>query len=286
MTRAEEALFVTGALSSRQKAPAAQSWYARLAEVMEAEPIEDPIWGSRIEHGRLSQELDLNLPAPLAGSPPVDDDAFLPDWIAAAAPAEPRPPRPLAPSSLGEEDVPDPPFPPGSGAAAARRGSLIHTLLERLPEVPAPDRAAVARRWLERNAPDLAGAAHAEIATSVLAVLDNPDWDELFSPAALAEVPIAALVGERVIAGTIDRLLLQEGRIRLVDFKSARRPPASLAEVPVAILRQMAAYAAALEVTYPDRIIEAALLYTQTPVLFEIPAETIAAFKPRLSLAE
>jgi ATP-dependent helicase/nuclease subunit A len=111
--------------------------------------------------------------------------------------------------------------------------------------------------------------------TSALAVIANPVWAELFSARALAEVPIAATVGGQVIAGTIDRLLLGPERIMLVDFKTARRPPVSLDAVPVAILRQLAAYTAALEATYPGRRIEAAVLYTQTPELIALPADLL-----------
>ena len=99
-------------------------------------------------------------------------------------------------------------------------------------------------------------------------------------------MPIAATVGEQVVAGTIDRLLITDRVIRLVDFKTARRPPASLDAVPVAILRQMAAYAAALEVTYPGRPVEAAVLYTQVPMLLELPAALLAAHKPALGGAQ
>ena len=63
-------------------------------------------------------------------------------------------------------------------------------------------------------------------------------------------------------------------------------PPATLAEVPPAILRQMAAYAAALEVTFPGHAIEAALLFTQTPALLEIPADVLAAHKPVFAAAD
>jgi len=93
-------------------------------------------------------------------------------------------------------------------------------------------------------------------------------------------VPIAATVGGRVIAGTIDRLLVTPERLCLIDFKTSRRPPANLDEVPVAILRQMAAYAAALEVTFPGRPAEVALLYTHEPRLIEIPPEVLRQHKP------
>jgi ATP-dependent helicase/nuclease subunit A len=41
----------------------------------------------------------------------------------------------------------------------------------------------------------------------------------------------------------------------------------------------MAAYVAALEAVFPDRPIEAALLYTSGPQLFALPAELIARHK-------
>jgi ATP-dependent helicase/nuclease subunit A len=159
----------------------------------------------------------------------------------------------------------------------------MHKLLERLPEVPAGDRKAAAQAWLAKSGADLDGPARAEMAAAALKVLEHQGWTELFAPGALAEVPIAAIVGEQVIAGTIDRLLIEGERIRLVDFKTARRPPKGLDEVPVSILRQMAAYAAALEATYPGRRVEAALLYTQVPTLLELPEALLAVHKQALT---
>jgi ATP-dependent helicase/nuclease subunit A len=206
----------------------------------------------------------------------------LPDWATRPIGPEPRPPRPLAPSSAGEEQGADPPLPPGMLAAAARRGVLIHRLLERLPDLARDLREDQAHAWLAQNAADLAEEERGEILARVSAVLDAPDWAELFSPAALAEVPLAATVGGQVIAGTADRLLVERDRVLVADFKTARRPPASLAEVRPSTLRQMAAYAAALGAIYPGRRIEAALLYTQTPLLIAIPPELLEAHKPGL----
>ena len=92
--------------------------------------------------------------------------------------------------------------------------------------------------------------------------------------------------GRQVIAGTADRLLVEETRVLVADFKTARRPPATLEEMPRATLRQMAAYAAALERIYPGRRIEAAVLYTQAPRLIAIPAELLESHKPGLTAAE
>lgn len=280
MTRAEEALFIGGALGGSDKAPNPDSWYARLAGLFDdSHRREDARWGWTATYGAPPNLL----PAPEAGG--GGELPLLPPWLERPVAAEPRPPRPLAPSALGEDLATDPPHPPGQGRAALR-GVLLHRLLERLPELPVSERKAAAEAWLARHGRDFAAPERAELACSALAVLAEPTWAELFSPAALAEVPIAATVGDQVVAGTIDRLLIGTDRIRLVDFKTARRPPASLDEVPVAILRQMAAYAAALEAAYPGRAVDAALLYTQEPQLIAIPADLLALHKAALGAAE
>jgi ATP-dependent helicase/nuclease subunit A len=281
MTRAEEALFVTGSLSPRETAPAPDSWYARIAEVMPDDAWQPhTLWQSTATHG----EMPPPAPPRHAETQLLPLPVSRPRWLTTPAGEEPAPPRPLAPSSLGEDESADPPHSSGSDSAererAALRGTLIHKLLERLPDLPADRRADAAARWLARNAAKLPESARQEIAQAALKVLAVSDWAELFGPDALAEVPVAATVSGRVIAGTIDRLLITPERLRLIDFKTARRPPASLDQVPVAILRQMAAYAAALEATFPGRAAEIALLYTHEPRLIAIPPEILQQHKP------
>ena len=282
MTRAEEALFIAGALTPREKEAAPDSWYARLRMLFAAdEPEGDAIWGKRWMHGAAPA---IEPPKPEVT---MNELGLLPPWLERPVAAEPRPPRPLAPSSLGQDLTADPPFSGSSDSTAARRGVLMHKLLERLPDVAPTDRRTAALTWLARaGGSEFAAPAREEMVRSALAVLARSDWAELFAPVSLAEVPIAATVGGQVVAGTIDRLLIGDAVIRVVDFKSARKVPASLDAVPVAILRQMAAYAAALEVIYPGRRVEAAVLYTQAPVLMVLPHELLAAHKPGLDIAE
>jgi len=190
-----------------------------------------------------------------------------PAWLHLPAPVESRPPRPLAPSSLGEDRVADPP--PGPALlAAARRGRLLHALFERLPALPAESRAAAGARWLEHSGGVEDEAERAGLVRDVCAIIADPAHAAIFAADALAEAPIAAVLPEgMVVAGTVDRLRVEPDRVLLVDFKTGRRAPADLAAVPEHHLRQMAAYAAALAIIFPERRVEAALLYTSGPTL-------------------
>jgi ATP-dependent helicase/nuclease subunit A len=277
MTRAEEALFIGGALGKREKEPAPDSWYARLGPLFESDELADPIWGARQEWGERAG------PIAMAQSPAQPPAPELPDWAKSTIGDEPRPPRPLAPSAAGSDVAPDPPLAPEIAKLAARRGVLIHRLLERLPDVPPERRAELGNAWLARQAGELDAGERAEMLRSALEVLADPAFAGVFSSSALAEVPLAAIVGGQVIAGTADRLLVEHDKVTVVDFKTARRPPVSLADIPDGTLAQMGAYAAALEAIYPGREICAAVLYTHTPALFAIPSATLAERKALLS---
>ncbi|MCH2486641.1 MAG: UvrD-helicase domain-containing protein, partial [Erythrobacter sp.] len=280
MTRAEEALFLGGSLGLRdaKNGPHEDSWYARLKPVFPDEAVEDDIWGARWERGVAAPSV-----AREASAQPTEAEPELPDWAKRPAPEEPRPPRPLAPSGLGEDEGSDPPLPPDHAAGAARRGVLIHALLERLPSVAPDQRRERASAWLARQASDLAEADRAEMLDRAMAVIDRPDFAAVFAPDALAEVPLAAVVEGRVVSGIADRLLVTDEAVTVVDFKTARRPPTALDEVPDHTLEQMAAYVAALEAIYPARTVRAALLYTQTPQLIALPDDTLAPYKTRFA---
>ncbi len=285
MTRAEEALFIGGALGPKDKGQAApNSWYARLEALYPADAaVADPIWDSRRDWGTPPQPMSSQ---PHGEFPQLPLPDPVPPLLLRPPPAEPLPPRPLAPSALGEEAAPDPPLPPGAALDAARRGSLMHRLLERLPEIAVDRQEAAAMQWLERNAAEFSGEDRQDMVRATLGIVADPQWAALFGPGSLAEVPFSAIVGGQVIAGTVDRLLVDDKAIRIIDYKTARRPPAALDDVPVATLRQMAAYAAALAAIYPGRTVEAAVLYTATPRLIAIPADWLESHKPALATSE
>ncbi|MDG2532456.1 double-strand break repair helicase AddA [Sphingomonas sp. HITSZ_GF] len=277
-TRAEEKLVVAGALGPMAKGmPPAKSWYAASAAALDALGVPE---------GEVREFRGLNPQPPVASRPrPAEitaEVAVLPGWARRPAPEEASPPRPLAPSSLGDDAVADPPPTPAM-RAAAERGRLLHALFERLPSVSPADRPAAAERWLAGAGGVADPALRAELSGAALAVTEDSRFSALFGPDSLGEAPIAAVVGEGlVVSGTVDRLVVTDSHVRVIDFKTGRRAPASLEAIPPYHLRQMAAYAAALAVIFPGRTVEAGLLYAAGPVLHLLPPDLLAAHKPGL----
>jgi ATP-dependent helicase/nuclease subunit A len=148
----------------------------------------------------------------------------------------------------------------------------LHALFERLPGVAPDQRRPAGDRWLEQSAGVEDQAERAALLIAALSVIDHPEFAPLFAGGSLAEAPIAATLPDgRVVAGTVDRLLVTPDRIEVVDFKTGRAVPADLAAVPAAHRLQMDAYAEALRVIFPGRRVSAALLYTAGPKLIALP---------------
>lgn len=77
--------------------------------------------------------------------------------------------------------------------------------------------------------------------------------------------------------GVIDRLLIGADRVLAVDYKSNRLLPDAPDRVPEGILRQMGAYAHALDQVFPGRAVEVAVLWTRAPRLMTLPRSLIDA---------
>lgn len=291
MTRAEDWLIVCGA-ELGQKAEG--SWYDRVAPAIAAlgpEPREAPegIPGPilRLEDrpavppptaeagpGAASPDSPADRPAGRSGTPRA------PGWLAPAAP-ERRTRRPTPSGLAGEGDAPGAGAAAGAepallGAEAARRhGIAVHALLEHLPGAPEEARDALAAQILGAEpAPPDPDAALAE----AMAVLADPALARLFGPGSLAEVALAIdppggrAPGAARMIGRADRILVEPGRITVVDIKTDRAPPADPAALSPAYRAQIEAYASAAAAAWPGREVRMALLWTATGALMDLGA--------------
>ncbi|MFD1766310.1 double-strand break repair helicase AddA [Sphingorhabdus buctiana] len=278
LTRAEERLIMAGSLGAK-KAAKPECWYAAVEQAMDAlgcTTVNDP-------KGRLVRIVEGQAGTSVAGDRKPQTASTgaalpVPEWLSQPARPEARPPRPLAPSQLDDSDVGDRPAEQVM-RHAAERGKLVHGLIERIDADRMVHFAEDAARWLKAR--DREGRHdHLAIISQVQSLVQDVRWQDLFSSKAKAEIPIAAVVGETVITGRIDRLLVDEHYVRIVDFKTSRRVPKDVAGVNLSELRQMAHYVAAVERIFPGRKVSAALLYTHAPLMMELPLEALAPHKP------
>ncbi|MFP7569343.1 double-strand break repair helicase AddA [Marivita sp. S2033] len=272
LTRAERWLVVAAAGTPDKNADA---WHDRVKATLETVGglehdfsfgDDGPKKGLRLEHldwpeeGGASQEENLA------------SEVELPELFTRSLTEAPETKAAISPSDLGGAKA----LPGADGDLsdlAKERGTLIHLLLEILPQVTEPDRQTVAQKLLNGHslAEDMIG--------EVLTVLEQPDLSRFFAEHALAEVPITASIAalpDTVLHGIIDRLVVGTDKITAVDFKTNRTVPKNESETPEGLLRQMGAYRAMLGEIYPDTPIEIGILWTRTAIYMPL-SETLTA---------
>lgn len=290
MTRAEDRLYITG-YGTRQSAPEG-AWRNLIARGLDgfAAPFAfSSDAGGPFDDSDLAWTGDgLRLTNPQTSIPDRTQDAAadegivppLPVWADSAAPEEPEPPRPLAPSRPSmPEPAPRSPLGDDSGVAF-QRGLLVHRMLQTLPDVAPEARLRAAEEFLARPVHGLDGDRIEALIAETFAVLDHPDYADLFGPGSRAEAPVAGVIGVTAISGRIDRLVVGADAVKVLDFKTNRPPPAQPEDVSPVYLRQMAAYRALLAKIYENQSIECILLWTDGPRLMPLDAKLLDAHAP------
>ena len=203
----------------------------------------------------------------------------VPDWAKQALPPRPasRQVLDMTPSTLLsglDTDEPPAPSPLARSPDRFRRGTIIHKLLELLPDIAPPRREAAAAQFLSGYI-GLSAAEKDDITQNVRAVLDAPEFAEIFAPGSHAEVSLAGhaptLPVNMRLNAQIDRLSVTPTRVFIVDYKSNRPPPREAADVPQLYLGQMAAYRELARTAYPGREVICGLLWTDGPNMMILP---------------
>ncbi len=271
LTRAQDRLILAGHWhGARPPGYHDRSWYALCDAAMNrlaVEPDEDGI--------RCFGDLPPRLVAAASGSA---EPAGLPDWVF-RAPTEPADRRRFgAPSSLLDRKTPV--LAPFSEVRQERlqRGRIIHALLEYLPALPLNAREGAADRYLSRL-PDLEDPDRQEMKAAVFGILDAPDMQRLFQAGGRAEAAIVGSAPELpdglIVNGRVDRLVVTQDEVLIVDFKTDQPAPDSPEQVADSYRAQMAAYWAVLRRAYPGRTVRTALCWTDGPRLMFLPEDML-----------
>jgi len=272
MTRAEKWLIVAAAGDPGTKG---ESWYESVRAGLErcnASPHDfDAGEGLRLEYGEWDQPTDTVVAESAVSTAALD--AFFKHDAPVPIPAIST----LSPSDLGGAKA----LPGEQGMdedAALRRGRLVHLLLEFLPDVQPDDWGLIAQHLFDQTPDVTVPEERALLLAEATKVLTKDSLAPLFAQSTLSEVsvsaPVSALDGVR-IHGVIDRLVVEDDRVLIVDFKTNALVPDTPQDCPDGLLRQLGAYAAAISDIYPGHKIETAILWTRTASLMMLPHDLV-----------
>jgi ATP-dependent helicase/nuclease subunit A len=305
MTRARDRLYVAGFEGKSGRKPGC--WYELIEET-----LRETFTSATTSDGAQVLRLDeVQTAAPELPKHAIAEAATampLPPWAGKSAPREPALTIPLAPSRLEAyapddegEPLPDidatayarepATFTPGAATQDNRflRGNLTHALLQHLPTLAQESWQAAADGFLAERGKELTASACKTIVKETLAILTDEQFAPLFGPESRAEVPIVARLPNPKpqapalkLIGQIDRLIVQDDRVLIVDYKTNRPPPTEIEGVAEAYLFQLAAYRLALAAIYPGHGVHAALLWTAAPRIMRIPDGLLDNYASRL----
>ncbi len=282
MTRAKDRLIICG--HKHGKKLSETSWYANTEvalgnllnsrDAMLEDGTQYRLWGD--DFG----EIDI-----IPQTKTKKEEIIIPNWVH-SMPNEETFIQKIAPTSLEDDNAKamSPVYSPLMGGRKAiinqryLRGRLIHEMLEKLPNINSATREKWAIDRL-RSETSLSEDEKFNIISESFKILNHEDYSEFFSKNSRAEVAIigsaAKLPQNMIINGIIDRLVITETEVLILDFKTNRPPPQTIDNVEKSYINQMAAYYALLSETYKNKKIRCALLWTDIPLFMEIPNDIL-----------
>ena len=285
MTRAADRLIVGGCLPGNMRSVRPLSWYDLITKGLagsdlQLQEIETAI--GRVKRYTRAEETAPSAAA--AAAPPPPAPLVRPNWLLTPAQPEISPESLLRPSDPADSER----HPVRTAesltqrARALQRGTLVHRLLQSLPDIAAERRREAALACLARNADGWTEEERQALAESTLALIVDARFAPVFAPSSRAEVSIVGRLerpGGRpvLVSGQIDRLVVTNSEVLIVDFKTNHAPPSRPDEAPRGYVRQLALYRAVLAKLYPQRVVRTALLWTEIAEFMEISASALEA---------
>ncbi|HWA18805.1 MAG TPA: UvrD-helicase domain-containing protein, partial [Devosia sp.] len=276
MTRAEDELYITGYLTKAREGVG--SWYEAVERALapESEIVADADGtASALIYPRL--QAGQSRAGGAASPPPIEAPLQLP-----ALPSY-RLRRIVRPSSAADDAEPRDPLATAAEAArdpetARLEGIALHALLHHLLRIDRAQWPAVIGKALPALLPDHPQS-HGALATKAQSILGRQELQWLFAKGSRGEVPILARGARNgapiTVAGRIDRLVAEPGKVTIVDYKSDASVPGDPEAVPKAYLAQLGLYAAIAGLLFPGLAVEAKILWTSRESLMNLPADLL-----------
>ena len=265
LTRAEDCLYICGYKGAKDAD--SRSWYTLCRTALEqiGMPAEDGALAYSCQQSGEADKEEKKQKFNMENTPQAD-------WLWLPAAVETPLSRPYTPSHPEDEDADLPAVSPlADNGKYYRRGLLMHRLLQFLP--PQADIAAkdnLIETFLQKNAADMPPEFCRRIKKEILRLFADNRFKFIFGAGSQAEVPVMGEVDGRIISAQIDRLIITEDKIMIVDFKTNCPPAEEIKDVPPVYKKQLAVYKQLIEKIYPGLPVETFILWTNSANLMQI----------------
>lgn len=262
LTRAEECLCICGYKNKNN--PKEKSWYSMCKEAF-SEIAEVGKNGLFYDVKQLVEPKAENL------SEKTEKEIVVPKWVYEKPSVENALMKPLTPSHQDESKIAVlSPLKADEDGNLYNRGKIIHKLLQFLPLANEENRESLAKEFLKKHAKDFDEVEKNKILTEVCSLLNDRRFADLFSQSSVAEVALMGQVGDRIINGQIDRLVVGKDKVMIVDYKTNRPPAKRLEDVPKAYIKQMRAYKDVVSKIYSGKKVETYILWTNSATIMQV----------------
>ena len=263
LTRAEDHLCVCG--YKKKSKPNEESWYEIFKEAFANLNInqKDGVSEYCVEQLLAVEKVD-NIKTPKT-------EYKLPIWLREIPADEGFLAKPLTPSHQDESLIcAVSPLVENNDGKLFARGKLIHKMLQFLPMSLEEKRDELIDVFLSKQADDFNDVEKMIIKLEVKSLLENSEFAPLFSAKSVAEVSLIGVSGEHIISGQIDRLVVCDDKVMIVDYKTNRPAAKTVDDVPEAYIKQMKSYKDLVKQIYKDKKVEAYILWTNTAKIMKL----------------
>lgn len=284
MTRAEDELYVTGALTpgTDRSTQLAGSWYEAIETTLR------PLAESRTDDN--GSEMALIYPRERVPPAPVTRNGREHATALRTPLTLPPAPRPFTREVVSPSHASRPVMPLlaldslaeqlREADAARREGIALHALLQHLGRVERRLWPTVVPKALAALLPGHEDQ-HERLGKKAISILERPELAPYFGANSRPEV-LFRLPAERdgvpiTLSGRMDRMVVDEAGVTVVDYKSDAAVPAEPGGVAGNYLTQLGLYALVAGQLFPGQAVRAAILWTQLESLMFLPPDLLAA---------
>jgi ATP-dependent helicase/nuclease subunit A len=257
LTRASDRLYIYG-YDKKHKA-ADYNWYDMIVSSVSGYDETKPyiLFNEQKEAPSSKEELQKQQQSPISK----------PDWLFNPPQKAQDPFQLLYPSRKAQEEQTSPSPVEENRATALLRGTYMHLLLQKLPQISSDKWEQAAQNLRPEELPEEQAATGAK---KVFKLLKEDRFKDIFGPDSLAEAPLIGKIDDKLFSGRVDRLAVKEKEVLVIDYKTNQHPPKDKNNIPPLYKEQVIAYKEILKNIFPDKIIRPFLLWTETLDLMEL----------------